>query len=146
MPNLLNYQWMMIYMFNISIFNGFQMWSKLPKYIWNIHQASTYIYEFSIAVPKISKRPNFTNKNTLISLRRFTWSEETTKLPMNMGINNELYFFYHFHKCTKLPKYLRYINQASVYIYELSIAVLKISKLPSPTTLCMLIYLKRVTS
>ena len=84
---------MMIYMFNISIFNGFQMWPKLPKYIWNIHQASTYIYEFSIAVPKISKRPNSTNKNMLISLRRFTWSEETTKLPMNMGINNELYFF-----------------------------------------------------
>ena len=84
---------MMIYMFNISIFNGFQMWSKLPKYIWNIHQASTYIYEFSIADPKISKRPNSTNKNMLISLRRFTWSEETTKLPMNMGINNELYFF-----------------------------------------------------
>ena len=56
------------------------------------------------------------------------------------------YISYHFQKCTKLPKYLRYFHQASVYIYELSIAVLKISKLPSPTNRCMLMYLKRVTS
>ena len=47
MQKLLNYQWMMIYMFHISLSNCFQMWTKLRKYLWNIRQTSTCICEFS---------------------------------------------------------------------------------------------------
>ena len=70
---LLNYQWMMMYMFKISFFNGFQKWSKLPKYLWNNLQASTCIYDFTMDVLKIAKLPTPTYHSTLIYLRRITW-------------------------------------------------------------------------
>ena len=73
---LLNYQWMMMYMFKISFFNGFQKWSKLPKYRWNIRQKCICIHEFS----------------------------KTTKLPMNDDVYVSNFLFNGFQMRTKLRK------------------------------------------
>ena len=72
-----------------------------------IKQVHTYI-NFQLLCPKYPNDQILPIINTLISLRRFTWSEETTKLPLNVGINNELYFlsFSKVHKTTKIPPIL----------------------------------------
>ena len=75
---LLNYQWMMMYMFKISFFNGLQKLSKLPKYCWNINQECICIHEFS----------------------------KTTKLPTNDDVYVYNFIFNGFQKGRKLPKYL----------------------------------------
>ena len=89
---LLNYQGMMMYMFKILFFNGFQKWSKLPKYRWNIRQKCICIHEFS----------------------------KTTKLPMNDDVYVSNFLFNGFQMWTKLPKYLWKIRQTSTCILELS--------------------------
>ena len=86
---LLNYQWMMMYMFKISFFNGFQKWSKLPKYRWNIRQKCICIHEFS----------------------------KTTKLPMNDDVYVSNFLFNGFQMWTKLPKYLwKIVKQVHAYV------------------------------
>ena len=83
---LLNYQGMMMYMFKILFFNGFQKWSKLPKYRWNIRQKCICIHEFS----------------------------KTTKLPMNDDVYVSNFLFNGFQMLTKLSKYL--VKQVYAYL------------------------------
>ena len=64
-----------MYMFKILFFNGFQKWSKLPKYLWNTPQTSLCIHR---------------------QLR-------TTKLPMNDDAY--VYFFLFFNDFQKGENY-----------------------------------------
>ena len=123
---LLNYHQMMIYVSNLMCVY-FQKWTKLPKYLWNIHQTSTCIYEFSIAVFKTSRLPNPTYHCELIYIKRVTKKQKLQNYLWMMIYVFHFSFFGRFKNWPKLLKYLWNIYQTNMCIYEFSITLLKLT-------------------
>ena len=92
-----------VYVWFFSFFNGFQKWSKLPKYLWNTAQTSlcihrqlrttklpmnddAYVYFFLfLMIFKREKTTKIHLKNRQTSTNKYKVSK-TTKVPMNDDI------------------------------------------------------------
>ena len=93
---LLNYQWMRMCILNL-LFDYFLKWTKIPKYLWKVHQTSTCIYELL----KPTKLPK--NDDTYFKFGFWCISKvsKTTKIKYLWNMRLWSRCIYEFSKTTK---------------------------------------------